>query len=150
MTDKYPRLKWRHTWEWKGPDFSADIPMDGGRTAWARMHVEPSGKNKWGWSVKVGDLNAHGGTLSKQECADQATKAVWDLKRRDDLARDIPRDEPFEIDFDWPTEMLQDYLFIIRSWFGTPLTYGTAPPHISEIESKLRRVIFERTGRADY
>lgn len=150
MTDKYPRLPWDHTWPEKGPDFTAKLPMDGGREAWARMFAAPSGVNKWLWSVQVGDFNAHGGTLSKQECADQATKAVWDLKRRHDLARDIPRDEPFEINFDWSTETLQDYLFIIRFWYGEPLVYGTAPPHISEVEAKLRRVIFERTGRAGY
>jgi len=142
---KLPRLPWQRSAGDRPYDYRADLPFE--EVAWARLYRSVSGELPWVWSVSVGAFNSFGRCLSKQESADQATEAAWALKRRNDLAQSIPRNQPFEIDFDGPTETLEDYLFIIRFWYGERLSGGTAPPHIAEMETKLRRVLRERTGR---
>ncbi|GLQ57243.1 hypothetical protein [Devosia nitrariae] len=110
------------------------------------MFLATSGEKRWVWSASVGDFNDHGRCLGKQVCADAATQAVWQLRRRDDLARNLPRNEPFEIDLDGPTETLEDYLFIIDFRWGERLMNGTAPPHITETHGVLSRTLLKRAG----
>lgn len=141
---KLPRLPWRRTSNDKPDDYRADLPID--RIAWARMFLATSGEKRWVWSASVGDFNDHGRCLGKQECADEATNAVWQLKRRDELARNLPRNEPFEIDLDGSTETLEDYLFILDFWWGERLMSGTAPPQIAQAHGTLTRTLIGRRG----
>lgn len=140
--DKLPRLPWRRTSNDKPDDYKADLPIE--RVAWARMFLAVSGELRWVWSAQVGAFSEHGRCLGKQECADEATAAVWRLKRRHDIACGLPKDEPFEIDFDGPTETLEDYLFILRCRWDERLMGGVAPPHIADLYGALTRTLNNR------
>jgi len=145
MDKPLPRLPWRRTYKDTANDYTAELEVEGQRAS-ARMHEAPSGIYKWVWSASFGSMNDNGGAAEKQACADAATKAVWDLKRREDMSKDMPKGKEMHVDLNLDTRTLEDVRFVLRWQWGESLWYESSPAHVRDLYDRISKTLQRRRG----